>query len=69
MDIALRKIAPHELELFRKEMKKSFEKGILDRFGDVSFAPIPPENEVDEAVRDILFFPLFFNFWTAFIYA
>lgn len=53
MDIALRKIAPHELELFRREMKKSFEQGILDRFGDISFAPIPPENEVDKAVKDI----------------
>ena len=53
MDIALRKIEPFELELFRREMKKSFEQGILDRFGDISFAPIPPENEVDKAVKDI----------------
>ena len=52
MDIAIRKIEFNELELFRREMKKSFEQGILDRFGDISFAPIPPENEVDEAVKD-----------------
>lgn len=52
MKIQLRKLRSHEAGLFRQEMKKAFEKGVLDRFGDLEAAPIPPENEVDEALQD-----------------
>lgn len=33
-------------------MKKSFEQGVLERFGDISAAPTPPTNEVDFALKD-----------------
>ena len=49
--VTLKKIEAHEVELFRKEMKSAFEKGVLDRFGNLKAAPIPPENEIDEALK------------------
>lgn len=52
MDIQLKKIEPHEIELFRNGMKLAFEQGVTDHFGEVSAAPVPPENEVDEALKD-----------------
>ena len=52
MNIILKPLEPCELELFRKEMKKSFEQGVLERFGDISAAPTPPTNEVDFALKD-----------------
>ena len=55
MDIVIKKITPLEVELFRTEMKCSFEQGVLDRFGTLDAAPIPPENEVDEALQNAAF--------------
>ena len=52
MNIHLRKIEDHEVPLFRREMKSAFEQGVYDRFGALDAAPIPPENEVDEALKD-----------------
>ena len=50
--VILKKIESHEVELFRQEMKSAFEQGVLDRFGDLAAAPIPPENEIDAALKD-----------------
>lgn len=50
MKIRLKKITSAEVELFRSEMKMAFEQGVIDRFGMPDAAPIPPENEVDEAM-------------------
>ena len=55
MKIQLRKLQRHEAELFRQEMKNSFEQGVLDRFGDLAAAPIPSGDEVDEALKDPAF--------------
>ena len=52
MNIGLRKLEPHESDLFRREMKSSFLQSISERFGAHDAAPIPPENEVDEALKD-----------------
>lgn len=51
MNIQLKKILPGEIPLFRKKMIESFTQGVLDRFGDIAAAPIPPENEADEALK------------------
>jgi len=32
MNIKLRKIQPQEIGLFRQEMKRAFEQGVMDRF-------------------------------------
>ena len=52
MDITLRKIEPQELELFRREMKCAFETGVIDRFGDVSAAPTPSTEDIDNSLND-----------------
>ncbi|MBE6363696.1 MAG: N-acetyltransferase [Lentisphaerae bacterium] len=36
-------------------MKSAFEQGVIDRFGVLTAAPIPPENEIDEALKDPAF--------------
>ena len=51
MNIELKKLTPGEIPLFREKMIESFTQGVLDRFGDIGAAPIPPENEVDEALK------------------
>ena len=52
MNIELKKIQAHETALFKSEMKLAFEQGVLDRFGSLDAAPIPPENEIDEALKN-----------------
>ena len=52
MNIKLQKIQPHQIGLFRQEMRKAFEQGVCDRFGDVTAAPVPPEDEVNKASAD-----------------
>ncbi|MBE6385749.1 MAG: GNAT family N-acetyltransferase [Lentisphaerae bacterium] len=52
MNVVLRKIEARELELFRREMKNSFQQSAFERFNSQDAAPIPPENEVDEAFAD-----------------
>ena len=51
MNVKLRKIQPQEIGLFQQEMKRAFEQGVMDRFGTLDAAPIPPVNEVDEALQ------------------
>lgn len=53
--VTLKKIETHEVELFRQEMKAAFEQGVIDRFSTLAAAPIPPENEIDEALNDPAF--------------
>ena len=50
MDIRLKKIQAHELELFRREMQRSFTQGVIERFGTPDDAPIPSVNDLDEAL-------------------
>ena len=52
MNIELKKIQTDELDKFRREMQLSFEQGVLDRFGDITAAPVPPLNDVDKALTD-----------------
>ena len=52
MNIALRKIEPHEIELFRSEMRQSFEQGVLDHFGDISAAPVPDLEDIDMSLKN-----------------
>ena len=52
MDIRLRKMEVEEADWFLRKMKSSFEQGVLDRFGDVSAAPVPPEKEVKTSFAD-----------------
>lgn len=55
MNIQLKPLEEQNLETFREELKMAFEKGVLDRFGTLDAAPIPPADEVDEALKDPCF--------------
>ena len=52
MNIFLKKIEKHELELFKQEMVASFTQGVIDRFGDPAAAPVPPPEEVEQMWQD-----------------
>ena len=39
-------------EFFRTKLLESFEQGVLDRFGDLSAAPVPSGNEIFDALDD-----------------
>ena len=52
MNIQLKKIEPHEFDLFYREMKISFRQGVIDRFGDETAAPIPSAEDINDSSSD-----------------
>ena len=46
MNLELKKIELTEIEFFQQKMTESFQSGVLERFGDLSAAPIPPEDDL-----------------------
>ena len=46
MNLELKKIKLQEIEFFQQKMVESFQSGVMDRFGDVTAAPIPPEDDL-----------------------
>lgn len=46
MDLELKKISLSEIDFFQQKMVESFQSGVIDRFGDVTAAPIPPEDDL-----------------------
>ena len=46
MKLELKKIELHEIDFFQKKMEESFQSGVMDRFGDVTAAPIPSEDDL-----------------------
>lgn len=52
MNLELKKILLSEIEFFQQKMVESFQSGVIDRFGDISAAPIPPENDLTHYSQD-----------------
>ena len=46
MNLKLKKISSTEIAFFQQKMVESFQSGVIDRFGDVTAAPIPPEDDL-----------------------
>ena len=46
MKLELKKIELQEIDFFQQKMVESFQSGVLERFGDLSAAPIPPEDDL-----------------------
>ena len=46
MNLELKKIKSQEIEFFQQKMTESFQSGVMERFGDLSAAPIPPEEDL-----------------------
>lgn len=51
MDLELKKIKLQEIEFFQKKMVESFQSGVMERFGDLSAAPIPPEDDLSRSAQ------------------
>ena len=51
MKIELTKIKEQEIEFFQKKMVESFQSGVMERFGDLSAAPIPPEDDLSRSAQ------------------
>ena len=52
MDLNLKKIESQEIGFFQKKMVESFQSGVVDRFGNVGAAPIPPEDDLSRSARE-----------------
>ena len=51
MNLELKKIELPEIEFFQQKMVESFRSRVMDRFGDLSAAPIPPEDDLSGSAR------------------
>ena len=52
MNLELKKIELPEIEFFQQKMVESFQSGVLERFGDLSAAPIPPEDDLSRCSQN-----------------
>ena len=52
MNLELKKIELQEIEFFQKKMVESFRRGVMDRFGNINAAPIPPEDDLLRSMRN-----------------
>ena len=52
MNLELKKITLQEIEFFQQKMIESFRCGVLERFGDLSAAPIPPEDDLSRCSQN-----------------
>ena len=51
MNLELKKIQLPDIEFFQQKMVESFQSGVLERFGDLSAAPIPPEDDLSQSLK------------------
>ena len=51
MNLELKKIDLQEIEFFQQKMAESFQSGVMERFGDLSAAPIPPEDDLSRSAQ------------------
>ena len=51
MNLELKKIKLPEIGFFQQKMVESFQSGVLERFGDVNAAPIPPEDDLSRSAQ------------------
>ena len=52
MNLELKKIKSQEIEFFQQKMVESFQSGVLARLGDLSAAPIPPEDDLSRCSQN-----------------
>ena len=52
MKLELKKIGSPEIEFFQQKMVESFQSGVSERFGDLSAAPIPPEDDLSRCCQN-----------------
>ena len=52
MNLELKKIELPELGFFQQKMVESFQSGVLERFGELSAAPIPPEDDLSRCSQN-----------------
>ena len=52
MNLELKKLELPEIEFFQQKMIESFQSGVMDRFGDLSAAPIPPEDDLSRCSQN-----------------
>ena len=52
MNLELKKLELPEIEFFQQKMVESFQSGVLERFGDLSAAPIPPEDDLSRCSQN-----------------
>ncbi|MBR7144702.1 MAG: GNAT family N-acetyltransferase [Lentisphaeria bacterium] len=53
MNLELKKIPLKEIDFFQQKMVESFQSGVMERFGDLSAAPIPPEDDLSRCSQNI----------------
>ena len=51
MNLELKKIKSLEIEFFQQKMVESFRSGVMDRFGNIDAAPIPPEDDLSQSLK------------------
>ena len=51
MNLELKKIEPQKIEFFQRKMVESFRCGVMDRFGNIDAAPIPPEDDLSRSAQ------------------
>lgn len=51
MDLVLKRISAEEISFFQQKMVESFQSGVLDRFGEIDAAPIPPEDDLQRSAE------------------
>ena len=51
MNLELKKIKLQEIEFFQQKMVESFRSGVMDRFGNIDAAPIPPEDDLSQSLK------------------
>ena len=52
MKLELKKIELQEIDFFQQKMTESFQSGVWKRFGDLSAAPIPPEDDLSRCSQN-----------------
>ena len=53
MKLELKKIELPEIRFFQQKMVESFQYGVLERFGDLSAAPVPQEDDLSQSVKKV----------------
>lgn len=53
MKLELKKFELPEIRFFQQKMVESFQYGVLERFGDLSAAPVPQEDDLSQSVKKV----------------
>ena len=53
MNLELKKINLQGIEFFQQKMVESFSSGVMERFGNIDAAPIPPEDDLSQSLKRV----------------